>query len=33
MNNDELLEQPGKVIDAKLEEKLEPITKRVEIVE
>jgi hypothetical protein len=27
MNNDELLEQIGKVIDAKLDQKLEPIKK------
>jgi hypothetical protein len=33
MTNDELLEQLGKVIDAKLDEKLEPITKRFETVE
>ena len=33
MTNEELLEQLGKVIDAKLDEKLEPITKRLETVE
>jgi hypothetical protein len=33
MTNEELLEQLGKVIDAKLDEKLEPITKRFETVE
>ena len=33
MTNDELLEQLGKVIDAKLDEKLEPITKRFDTVE
>ena len=33
MTNEELLEQLGKIIDAKLDEKLEPITKRLETVE
>ena len=33
MTNEELLEQLGKVIDAKLDEKLEPLTKRLETVE
>jgi len=33
MTNEELVEQLGKVIDAKLDEKLEPITKRLETVE
>ena len=33
MTNDELLEKLGKIIDAKLDEKLEPITKRFEAVE
>jgi hypothetical protein len=33
MTNEELLEQLGKVIDAKLDEKLEPINKRLETVE
>ena len=33
MTNDELLEKLGKIMDAKLDEKLEPITKRFETVE
>ena len=33
MTNEELLEQLGKVIDAKLHEQLEPITKRLDTVE
>ena len=33
MTNDELLEQLEKIMDAKLDEKLEPITKRFETVE
>ena len=33
MNNEELLEQLGKVLDVKLDEKLKPITKQLETVE
>jgi len=33
MTNEELVEQLGKVIDAKLDEKLEPINKRLDTVE
>ena len=33
MTNEELLEQLGKLIDTKLDEKLEPLTKRLETVE
>jgi hypothetical protein len=33
MTNEELLEHIGKVIDAKLDEKLEPINKRLDTVE
>ncbi|MGZ3644271.1 MAG: hypothetical protein ACXVCM_10500 [Ktedonobacteraceae bacterium] len=33
MTNEELLEQLGRLIDTKLDEKLEPLTKRLETVE
>ena len=33
MTDEEQLEKPGQVLDAKLDEKLEPITKRFETVE